>query len=166
MPLADLIPWLWAGAAAVAGLRARGVGGRRWLPAAIGALLLASLHLWGWNKPIYFAGKNTLIWLGVYDSRLWFKFAIGLVFFPVAGWLCWRGWRLAARQSPLQRLALVAMVLDALYITIRTLSVDGWMPDVIDDEPGKSRLGCALAGVALLAAVVARPRAEVADAGD
>jgi hypothetical protein len=165
MALSDVLPWLWCAAALLALLRSTGRGGCTWWALGGGALLQGSLHLWGWNKPIYLAGKRLMVWTGFYEERLWFKFAIGLVFFPLVAWLGWRGWRWAARLSRLQRVAMVAIVVDLLYITIRTLSVDGWMPAVIDDEPGKSRLGVTLAAIALLAVLVARPRAaEVPDA--
>lgn len=165
MTLGDALPWSWCAVALVAGARTRGRGARSWWLPCAAAAVLASLHLWGWNKPIYLAGKRLMVWTGFYEERLWFKFAIALVFFPVVAWLCWRAWRRAACLSPLQRVALVAMVVDALYVTVRTLSVDGWMPLAIGDEPGKSVFGAALAAVALLAVVVARPAAaEVHDA--
>jgi len=164
--LSEAIPWLWCGAAVVALLRLRGRGARTWWPPCVGSALLWSLHFWGWNKPIYLAGKRLMLWTGFYEERLWFKFAIGLVFFPLVALACWRGFRLASRLSPWQRIALCVMVVDALYVTARTLSVDGWMPLAIGDEPGKSLLGITLAAAALLAMLVARPRpaAEVDDA--
>ncbi|MBL8727776.1 MAG: hypothetical protein JNM25_05055 [Planctomycetes bacterium] len=158
MELGAVLPWVWCAAAALAAARVRGPGGRRWWVPGAGASLQASLHLWGWNKPIYLAGKRLMVWTGFYEERLWFKFAIGLVFFPAVAWLGWRAWRWAACLSRLQRVAMVAIVVDLLYITVRTLSVDGWMPAAIGDEPGKSRLGLALAGIAALAVLVARPR--------
>lgn len=157
MHLADLLPWLWALAAVVAVVRRRGPGGPAWPWLAGGALLLATLHLWGWNQPVYLAGKNALIRLGVYEQRLAVKFAVALVFFPLVLWLAVRLWRATALWSPLQRVALLAMVLDALYVAIRSLSVDGWMPVWIGVEPGKSLLGAVLAGVALGGIVAARP---------
>ena len=157
MGLADLLPWLWGLAALVAALRVRSPAGRAWTWLGGVALVLATLHLWGWNQPVYLAGKNALIRLGVYEQRLAIKFAVALVFFPLALWLAVRLWRATARWSPLQRAALLAMVLDALYVAIRSLSVDGWMPLWIGVEPGKSLLGAVLAGVALVAIVAARP---------
>lgn len=166
MELGAIVPWLWCLAAGVAALRTRGGGARSWWLLGAGGALLFSLHLWGWNKPIYLAGKRLMVWTGFYEERLWFKFAIGSVFFPLVAWACWRGRRLAPRLSAWQRIALGAMVADALYVTARTLSVDGWMPQAIGDEPGKSLLGATLAAVALLGVLLARlrPRAEVADA--
>lgn len=158
MTLADSIAWLWGVMAVVAGVRSRGPGGRTWWAPGAGALLQASLHLFGWNKPIYLAGKRLVAWTGFYDERLWFKFAIGLVFFPLVVWLCWRAFGWARRLSPLQRLALAAVAVDLLYITSRTLSVDGWMPDAIGGEPGKSRLGATLAAIGVVAVACARPR--------
>jgi hypothetical protein len=157
--LSDVVPWLWCAVALVAGLRTRGRGARSWWPPSAAAALLASLHLGGWNKPIYLLGKRLVAWTGLYEERLWFKFAIAAVFFPLVAWACWRAWRWSACLSPLQRIALLAMAIDALYVTVRTLSVDGWLPEAIGVEPGKSLLGTGLAAVALLAVVVARPRA-------
>lgn len=159
MALSGVIPWLWCAVALVAGLRTRGRGACRWWSASAAAAVLASLHLWGWNKPIYLLGKRLVAWTGLYEERLWFKFAIAAVFFPLVAWGCWRAWRWSACLSPLQRLALVAMVVDVLYVAVRTLSVDGWMPLAIGVEPGKSLLGIVLAAVALACVLVARPRA-------
>lgn len=166
MDLYDVLPWLWCAVALVAAVRTRCHGGAAWWGPCLFALLLATVHLWGWNKPIYHAGREALVWLGLHDERLWFKVAIGLVFFPLVGWLLWWGWRASKHLPAALRLALLAMATDALYITIRTLSVDGWMPLVIGIEPGKSRFGASLAAVALLAVLVSRmdPGAEVVDA--
>ncbi len=169
MDLADTLPWLWCATALVAAgrawPRARQPAVPVWWLAAAVALLLASLHLWGWNQPIYLAGKHLVGALGVYDQRLWLKVAIGLVFFPMVGWLAWRAWRWTAGAPTGLRAALAAMFADACYVAIRSLSVDGWMPVWIGVEPGKSRFGAALAGVALVAVVATcrRTRREGTD---
>ncbi|MBL9079501.1 MAG: hypothetical protein JNL08_18505 [Planctomycetes bacterium] len=158
MQLADVLPWAWGATAALAAWRTRGAGGRSWWWPCAGALLLLSLYALGWNKPIYLAGKNALIWLGVYEARLWFKVAIGLVVFPLLLWAARQAFVWSRRLSALQRAALAVMAVNVFYITVRTLSVDGWMPLCIGVEPGKSLLGAALALGALLCTALARPR--------
>lgn len=162
MELGDLIPWLWCLGAGAAAWRAR--RGRRgsW-PTCIVALVLASVHLFGWNKPIYHAGREVLIGFGVYDDRSVFKVAIGLAFFPLVAWAGFRAWRWSRRVAPLLRTALVLMTLDALYVAVRTLSIDGWMPLAIGLEPGKSILGISLAALATVAIAAAGPDPEFFD---
>lgn len=155
MELADVIPFVWGAAAVTAALRSRRGGSRFWVTAAF-ALLLASIHEWHWNKPFYETGRAALIDLGVYDDRLVFKVAIGLVFFTALAWLAWRLRRWPRHLVPLHRVAWLAMLVDALYVTVRTLSIDGWMPITIGVEPGKSVLGLSLAIAALLAVAFAR----------
>jgi len=155
MEIADLVPWVWCVAAVAAVVRARR-GGRLWWATAAFASMLATLHRWGWNKPFYEAGRAALIDLGVHDERLVFKIAIGIAFFAALAWLAFRCRRWPRRLLPLHRIAWLAMVVDTLYVTVRTLSIDGWMPIAIGVEPGKSVLGLSLAIVALLAIVAAR----------
>lgn len=161
MTLLAVLPWLWWGTALVAVVQTlRRVPGGAVLAAV--AALLASLHQFGWNKPIYQFGRDLLQANGFYEQRLVFKIGLGVVFFPLAAWLVWRGLKWSARVPFGQRLALVAMATDLLYIAIRTLSIDGWLPLWIGEEPGKSQFGTALAGAALLLVVLAsrRPVAE------
>ena len=154
MDLADVVPWPWCAAALVAALRARR-GGRGWWSTAAFALLLASLHLWRWNQPVYEAGRQLLIDCGVHGDRLVFKLALGLVFVPVFAFFAWRAWHRSRRLAMLHRVALLLMVADALYVTMRTLSIDGWMPIALGVEPGKSILGISLAVLAALAVAFA-----------
>lgn len=165
MEASDAIPWVWCAAALASAWRTRHRTAGWWL-ACGGALVLASVHLWGWNKPIYAAGREVLMGFGVYDDRLVFKLAIAGVFFPIAAWLGFRAWRWSRRLAPLHRAALGLMVVDALYVTIRTLSIDGWMPLAIGLEPGKSILGIALAALSLLAVAFAGAPPAEADDGD
>lgn len=162
MQASDVIPVVWFAVAVTAAARARRV--RSYWPAGALAVLLASLHHWGWNKPIYAAGRELLMHWGVYDDRLVFKVMIGLVFFPLVAWAAWRAWRWSARLAPLHRVACAAMAVDALYVAVRTLSIDGWMPIAIGVEPGKSLLGLSLAVAALVALALAGAPPE-GDAG-
>ncbi len=163
MQLADVVPFVWCAAAIVAALRARR-GGRLWWVTCTFAAMLTTLHRWGWNKPFYQAGRAALIDLGVYDDRLVFKAALGVVFTAIVAWIAWRLRRLPRRLLPLHRIGWLAMLVDALYVTVRTLSIDGWMPIAIGVEPGKSVLGLALAIAALLAVAFARgPAPELDD---
>ncbi|MEO6596454.1 MAG: hypothetical protein ABIP94_17015 [Planctomycetota bacterium] len=145
------ITLLWLAAAVVAAFRAKRLGGAARIALVFGAVLLASLHGFGWNKPIYFAGRELLAEWGVYGQRFSFKVAIGVVFFGLVVWTFFCARRLCARLTKWERLAFAAMSLDGIYIAVRTCSVDGWMPDVIAYEPGKSVLGVMLATLTLLA---------------
>ena len=162
MTLADVIPFVWCAVSFAGALRSRR-GGRLWWATAAFASMLATLHQWGWNKPFYQAGRAALIDLGVYDDRLVFKVAIGLVFFTALAWLAWRLRRWPRHLVPLHRVAWLTMLVDALYVTVRTLSIDGWMPISIGVEPGKSVLGLSLAIAALLAVAFARGPAPECD---
>ena len=162
MEPSDAIPWVWCAATLAAAWRTRRRTAGWWL-AGGGALVLASVHLWGWNKPVYHAGREVLIAFGVHDDRLVFKFAIAVVFVPVVAWFAFRAWRWSRRLAPLHRVALGLMAVDALYVTVRTLSIDGWMPLAIGLEPGKSVLGLTLAALAFLGVVFAGPPPEVDD---
>lgn len=155
MEVADVIPFVWCAAALAAAVRSRG-GGRLWWATAAFASMLASLHQWRWNKPVYEAGRAALIDLGVYDERLVFKVAIGLVSFAALSWFAWRTRRWRGRLPPLHRLAWLAMFVDALYVTVRTLSIDGWLPIALGVEPGKSLLGLSLASAAVAAVAFAK----------
>ncbi len=162
MDLPTLLPWLWWAILAVACARWARARAGGFAALAVVALGLATLHQFGWNKPIYQFGRGLLQDAGVYERRIVFKLAIGAVFAPLAVWLLWRLIRWARRLSLLQGVALAAMVVDLLFITVRTLSIDGWLPLAIGDEPGKSRFGAAVAAVALLATLVA-PRGRAGE---
>ena len=158
--LPDLvITALWlcvAGSAAYATARRRAPGAAT---ALLGALLLASLHAFHWNQPIYFAGRRWVMDLGVYAERLWLKLAIGALVLLAAALAVRPAWRWLVHAEALLRVALAAIALDLGYITVRTLSIDGWMPDAIAFDPGKSALAIALALVACVTTVCSRPRA-------
>ncbi|MBL8747763.1 MAG: hypothetical protein JNK78_01280 [Planctomycetes bacterium] len=163
MHLADVVPFVWCAVAIVAVARSRR-GGRLWWVTCTFAAMLATLHRWGWNKPLYHAGRATLIDFGVYDDRLVFKAAIGVVFAALCAWFAWRMRRWPRRLLPLHRIGWLAMLADALYVAVRTLSIDGWMPIAIGVEPGKSVLGLSLAIATLLAFAFAHgPAPEIDD---
>lgn len=148
--------WLCAAATAAAvRLRRRATGA---VAAAVAAALLASLHAFHWNRPIYFAGRRWLMDRGVYADRLWLKLALGAAALAIALLIARRSRAWLARVEPLLRVAGAAMALDLGYIAARTLSIDGWMPMLIAVEPGKSALGIALAAVGWLALSCSRPR--------
>ncbi|HEX5053478.1 MAG TPA: hypothetical protein VFZ65_16995 [Planctomycetota bacterium] len=158
------IALLWLAAALLAAPRAWRQRGAARFALVIGALLLASLHAFAWNRPIYFAGRGLLADAGFYEQRFTFKLAIGVVFAGLCGWFLWRAARWCGSLSGWERLALAAMAVDALYIATRTCSIDGWMPDAIAYEPGKSVLGLSLAAASLLALLLGtRVREEEAD---
>ncbi|MCB9876487.1 MAG: hypothetical protein H6835_02705 [Planctomycetes bacterium] len=157
-----VIAAIWAAVAVVALLLARRAG-RDGLAACVTlTTCCASLHAWGWNRPLYQAGRQWLVDHELYAGRMWLKVTIGAV--VVAGllaavrpaWRRLRGW-------PRARLvAFAAALLDVGYIGARTLSIDGWMPDAIAFEPGKGVLGFVLAAAALAATPFARRRRDAA----
>lgn len=129
------------------------------VPSAIAAFFLSSLHWWNWNKPIYLTGRNWLADSGIYDQRLFLKVGIGLLAVLVVAFSLRPAARQLARWGWACRIAATAALLDALYITLRTLSIDGWMPDAIAVGSGKSTLAITLAAIALLGALAAIRRA-------
>lgn len=156
--LALTLTWLAVAlAAAWAWRRRRAPGGA---PLAIAALLLASLHRWQWNRPLYEGGRRWLIDTGLYEQRLLAKLAVGaaavaLALFaarPLLRWL--RTWPAALRVAG------GAALVDAAFVAVRTLSIDGWIPDAVNFDPGKTALQLALATTALVAALRSRPTAQ------
>lgn len=158
MQLDLVITALWLGAAATAAavpLRRRATGAAA---AAVAAALLASLHAFHWNRPIYAAGRQWLMDRGIYADRLWLKLALGATALATLLLVARRTRPWFRRVDLPLRVAGAAMALDLGYIAARTLSIDGWMPTPIAVEPGKSALGIALAALGWLALCCSRPR--------
>lgn len=153
-----VIAALWAASAVVTLLLARRAGRNAVATCTALAACCSSLHAWGWNQPLYQAGRQWLVEHDLYAGRLWLKLTLGAVV-AVALLLVVRPvWR-RVRSWPRARLVVIAAaVLDLAYIGARTLSIDGWMPDAIAFEPGKGWFGFALAALALLAAPFAQRR--------